>query len=274
MMGAIKQPVNPALNQAREIKRDAIRQIMSQQQASPRPLARPPAPPQRVMPARPAPVRPAAGAVKPAAPPPASAIRQAMQRTAPPPPPAKPSLTAKVAATVGAVTAGAAAGSLLALNTAAAHPQVSTEAAALQSSWADLQERSAFTRLQTDITNLDTSLNNVMNLLESARSKGYAFQKDLEEIAYQAMDRWQTVRPQALNTIQQNAQAMQGRLWPVNTEIQRLNGALTIPAAATPLLSTTHTQINGLLNEIGQLESSIKTVIATSKPPPASSMRA
>ena len=66
----------------------------------------------------------------------------------------------------------------------------------MQSTLSDVQQRSTFSEIAADLTNLDCDLNHVLNLLESARDRGYVYQNDLEDIAFQAMDRWQSVRGQ------------------------------------------------------------------------------
>jgi len=143
------------------------------------------------------------------------------------------------------------------LNTASAHADISSEVSSLQSSLSDLQSRSTFSETLSDINDLDTLLNRVVELLESARQEGYRYQNDMEDIAYGAMSRWQTVRPQVTSTLQQQAAGMQSRLPSLNPQLQRLNAVLSNPASATPLLRSTQSQVNNLLQDVSRIESEL-----------------
>lgn len=281
---------SPVRQVAREIKREAFNQLANEQVARPRPAVRPVAPPQRIMPKQPAPaitrtpvLRPGAslirpgvsptrpttlpgrvGAIRPATPP--VQPPKVIQKDRPEPTPA-PGLKASGKSTfqssapvspTAVGTASAAALAALALNVGAAHPQISAEVSSLNYSLEDLRRRSSFSSVQEEVTNLDSTLHHALNLLESARTKGYLYQKDLDEIAYQAMDRWQGVRDQVLNSIPQQAAAFQSRLTPLGNQVARLNSVLGNPAAAMPLVGSTASQVNLLLNDLGQIERSLE----------------
>ena len=141
-------------------------------------------------------------------------------------------------------------------------PQITTEANALQSSLNDLQRRSTFADLLDEVMDLDKEVSKVTSLLESARSKGYAFQKDLDDTIYRTADQWQTARENALNRIPQQVQVMQNNLWPLQNQLQQVNASLTNPASARPLIARTQSQINNLLSTVGQIESNIRSSYA------------
>ena len=262
---------------AREVRKEAFRQ-QAPQQAPPRFGVRPPAPPQKVMPRQP--VRP--GVVRPGIQP-AAPMRPKTGLPTPPPPPlgmakvapkpggkpkipplpgARPSTATSTgrpsAGTVMTGSAVAAALASLALNTNSAHPQIAMEANSLNYSLDSLRDRSSLSQIQADMAELDTALTHALNLLEGARDKGYVYQKDLDEIAYQAMDHWQGIRQQLQNTIAQQAAGFQSRLVPLGSQVASLNSVLGNPMAASPLMSRTSSQVNLLLNDLGQLESSLQ----------------
>ncbi|MDH5508476.1 MAG: hypothetical protein OEZ02_14735, partial [Anaerolineae bacterium] len=139
---------------------------------------------------------------------------------------------------------------------------IAPDVSSLESSLSELQERASFTELEADIINLDSTLNHALNLLESARDKGYKFDKDLEEIAYQAMSRWQEVRGDVEKNIQQQANLMQKSLNPVDQQVQRLNASLGNPAAANPLLNSVQSEVDRILDTIGDAEDKIEKVYA------------
>jgi hypothetical protein len=108
------------------------------------------------------------------------------------------------------------------------------------------------------MTELDSALTHAVNLLESARDKGFVYQKDLDEIAYQAMDGWQSIRQQLQGTLAQQATSFQSRLVPLGPQVANLNMVLGNPQRATPLMSNTSSQVNLLLNDLSQIESSLQ----------------
>jgi hypothetical protein len=187
-----------------------------------------------------------------------------MPKTAPPAPQQlkamrKVASPAVVPSTRPAVSSGLAAAAVgfLALNAAAAHPTLSSETLSLQSSLSDLQGRSSFSRISAAISSLDTDLDRAGQLLESARSKGYRFQSDLEKVAYDAFSRWQVVRQQVLDAVDQQSRSFQNRLLAVDLNVQRLNGVLGNPNSAAPLVRSTQSQVNSILNDLSIAESNL-----------------
>jgi hypothetical protein len=242
----------------RVIKRQAVRANTLKSQPRPRPVVRPASPPLKVMPK--------------SAPPPTARLKQ-MQRvrvrpTAPPqgglkamqrPTVGAPPATARPPVGIAAAAAAAAAATtLLALNTAAAHPEISADVNSLQVSLDDLQNRSSFAEIEADLSNLDSTINHVLNLLESARDKGYVYQGDMEDIAYQIVDRWQSVRTQVENSLAQQSQAMQKNLLSINPFITRLNSTLRNAVSASPALQAAQNQINQVVGDLDSAERALE----------------
>jgi predicted nucleic acid-binding Zn-ribbon protein len=161
------------------------------------------------------------------------------------------------------IAAAAAVAGLIALNATSAHPQLATEVSYLNSSLDDLREKSGFGDLQVDISSLDSNLNNVIQLLESVRQKGFVYQKDLDETAYQLMSQWESVRDQVYNALNQNASLFQNRIPSLNPNLQRLNANLGNPAAAGPLLRSSQEQVNSLLADIDRASQNVQSTYAT-----------
>jgi hypothetical protein len=253
-----------------------------------RPVIRPAAPPPRVMPRTPAPMKPIpvktpikspppiAPRFVPSTPPPAkfvpakTPIKPSPQAVKPLPRPVSPvkPVPPRQGVTVSAqrpsrpmtpppgyaVAGAAAAMTFLALNLNAAHPDISSDASYLNNSLNDLQQRSSFNKILTDVNNLDNQLNEILQLLESGREEGYRFQSDLEDKAYEAKSQWDSIKPQVINTVQQQSYDMQTQLPALNPMIQQLNSRLNNPMAARSLLQSTHNQVNTYLQTVYQLE--------------------
>ena len=237
------QAPRPAPNLRRvenRIARKAAAQEMANNMpnARPRPLVKPTAPPLKVMPKTAPPV-----------PPQLKSIHKAGIPAAVP--------TARPGVSPGVMAAAAAMG-FLALNAAAAHPTLSSEALSLQSSLSDLQDRSSFSRISSSISSLDAELDQANQLLESARAKGYRYQSDLEKIAYAALGSWQSICQQVMNALDQQSRIFQNRLLSVDPNVQRLNGVLSNPSSAAPLLRATQSQVNTILNDLSAAESNLE----------------
>jgi hypothetical protein len=254
-------PVSPVRTPQQEAKREAMRQLVSQALARPQPTVRPAAPPQQVMPQRPT-ISPAPIA-RPQIPVPPKVTVQPSKSAVQAPKPVAPSqgggFQKIIAAAQAASAAGAASTAAFAVNTATVDPQITTEVNALQSSLNDLQRRSTFADLQDQIMDLDKEVGKVTSLLESARSKGYAFQKDLDDTIYRTTDQWQVARENALNMIPKQVPVMQNNLAPLQYQLQQVNASLTNAALARPLIARTQSQINNLLSTVGQIESNIRS---------------
>lgn len=151
-----------------------------------------------------------------------------------------------------------ASGAFLTLNSASAAPDLSMDVSSLQSSLDNLQERASMAEVQADIINLDSNLNHALSLLEATREKGYKYQNDLEDIAYEAMSSWQKIRDDVEASIQTQADAMQKILRPVNNSVQKLNGVLGNASSASTVLSSVQHEVDRALSSVDNAERSIE----------------
>jgi len=216
---------NPRLAENRAVRREAARQVARQVQPErPRPVARPAAPPVHLMAHTPAP---------------APTIKSLRKTPAP----------------AGAVPNPA---GFATLNVAGAHADLSAEIQALQSSLSDLQQRSTFSALQSELTGIDTGLQRASDLLENARNKGYAYQADLETLLYETTGRWDHVRPQVIQIMTQQRSVVQAQINRLNPMIQSLNRVIVNPASAAGQLRNTQSLVNSQLSDIGRIESDLR----------------
>ena len=243
-----RRSTNVTRAEQRIVKRQAVREQVNQVQPRSRPVVRPTTPPVKSMPKRPAPPPvPLKLSAKPPQP-----------RTAPTGVPNSLSRGVPARAAAVGATAVAATGAVLALNASVAHPDISLDVNSLQSTLSDLQNRSDFSEISADLSNLDATINNVLNLLESARGKGYKYQADMEDIAYSAVDRWQTVRDQVEKAIPQQIRTAQARLNALNPYIQRLNANIRNASVATASLKAAQDQANQISWDLQQAENSLE----------------
>lgn len=237
-----RRAASPKRMQVRTARRKAVRKAASIAVPRPRPVERPAWPAQRT--------------VRKASPTRRISKTRKVGRVA------RPSARQmKRAAGVGAVAAAAATGAFLRLNTAYAHPEIITGVNTLQYSLDELQERASFGELEADLTSLDANLKHALSLLESAREKGYKYQKDLEEMAYEAMSRWQEIRGDVEANVRQQIGWMQNSLAPIDAQVQRLNAALDSTLAAS-MLNELDSEVDAVLARIGETEDTIESAYA------------
>lgn len=220
--------------QQRNVRRQQTRKKAALVNKRPRPSVRPSGRPGKVL-------RPA---------------RPASQRKAPAPRPTRTPVN--TSRKIKRAAPRSASDAFLTLNSASAAPDLSMDVSSLQSSLDDLQERAGMVEVQADIVNLDANLNHALNLLEATREKDYKYQNDLEDIAYQAMSRWQKIRDDVEASIQTQADAMQKILEPVNNSVQKLNGVLGNASSAVTVLSSVQHEVDRALSSVDDAERSIE----------------
>lgn len=161
-----------------------------------------------------------------------------------------------------AAAAGAAAraaGTFLRLNTAAAPQEIYYEVSALQSSLDTLQERASMSDVRADIADLESNLTHALVLLESAREKGYVYQKDLEDIAYQAMSRWQNIRGDVESSLDRQTSLLQDALGPIDARVQHLNGQLESVGAASAAMGEVRNAIDQSMGAFYEAERTVES---------------
>lgn len=238
----IRRSTNLTRLEQRTIRRDEVRKVMDQVQSRPRPSVLPGLPPRKVMPNNQPPV-----GIK---------ISQSVARVTPQRAPTVPSAGQRV---VTPVVTGLAALTALEINTNRAHPEIAAEVSSLQSDLSELKQLSSLNSIQSDMNNLDANITNISSLLESARSKGYRYQGDIDDSLTQVIYQWGSVRPQVANTITQKASMLQNSLVGLSPQVSRVNSLLSNPAPLKPLLQTLHSQVNSLLSEAQDTQRDIES---------------
>ncbi len=268
MASAVRRGASVPRNTARDVKRQAVRSQAQAISSRPRPVVRPVSVPKRVMPpaasavasrpmrgaVRPSPVRPAASPRSGSEPPVRTLVRPSRATIIRP---TSREIKRGVGQAAVAVASAAAVGSLVRLNTATVHPDISFQVNSLQSSLTELENRADMTEIRADIANLEANLSHALSLLESARDKGYMYQADMEKIAYDAMSRWQSIRADVERNIDQQARQAGSIFQPVNQNLNRLNGLLSDVSRAQGMLGTVESQVNQALLSVRTAESTI-----------------
>lgn len=227
--------------QSRNLRRKAARRKAVSLSNRARPAVRPAATPRRVM--------PKAGS--------GSKSRRPRIQTRRTAPPSSRQIKKGLQKRTSQAAAAALVGSLVALNAASAHPNISSNVAYVQSALDDLQEQANLSDLQADITNLDSNLHHALNLLESARDKGYKFQKDLEEIAFDAMSQWQKIRDEVVENIEKQAETAAQTLNPVNKSLKTLNANINNAVQGAKSIGALESEIDRAATKLRDIENKI-----------------
>jgi hypothetical protein len=245
-----RRGASPRRVQTRTVKRIQTRQTSRKVSSRPRPVVRPVSVPNRRLP-KAMPERPHKGMVNT----PISPSRRMRPSTS-------RAIKRGAVQAAGAAMGALAVGQLMRLNTSVAHPDISRQVDSLQGSIDLLEDRANMSEVRADIANLDANLNHAISLLESARDKGYYYQSDLEDIAYDAMSRWQAVRGEVDASITSQANEARNYLRPVNQRVNQLNPLLSNAAGAAGVLSQTEGEVRKALQSVADLERSIEAVYA------------
>jgi predicted nucleic acid-binding Zn-ribbon protein len=148
-------------------------------------------------------------------------------------------------------------GILHALDLGSAPQDLSAEISAIQYSINELQQRASFSGLEEEVAALDNNITHALNLLESARDRGYKYQADLEQIAYRAASQWQNTRDGVKASLKSQAQKADSWLNPLNGYIDRLNNSFNSGNAAGALAAL-RGEINKTLSFISSAERAIQ----------------
>lgn len=146
------------------------------------------------------------------------------------------------------------------MNSAAAHPDIAYDVDLLGDSLGDLQERVSFDEIEGDINELDSDLDHALSLLESAREKGFHFQSDLEDVAYDAMSRWQQVRDKVIDDINGYERDFADSLDPIDQSVQQLNAVINNPGQANSRLRDVRREVDSLEDRLESAERAIEKV--------------
>ena len=223
----VKRGANIARTNNRNARRRAAQKRAAAQNRRPRPNVRPAASPRKVMPRRKA---------------------------------ARPVARPRAASGLGLAAAGvAAAGTLMLLNTNNIPEAYVTDVNSLQGELNSIQDKVSLNDIQEDIAKLDKDLSHALNLLESAREKGYYYESDLEEIALAAMNSWEEVKQPIEADIERHSRLLEQNLPSLNTSIQSLNNSLAGNAGAKAIQNL-NTEVDRVMDAIEDAEREIESV--------------
>ena len=136
--------------------------------------------------------------------------------------------------------------------------QVKNDIQSLQYSLRDLQTSVRMTDIRDSVEDLSTSVNGMDRRIKSLRERGYAFEKDLEEMAADFEKEWIGIAPNLAAQIEKEASSMERSLRPLETQVAQVVGKSAAPAALRPRLNSLNAQVETLEGRVEAAERSIR----------------
>jgi len=136
--------------------------------------------------------------------------------------------------------------------------QIADEINTLQTKVGDLQGSVRLTKARDAVEDLQTTLNGLAQRIATLRTRGYVFEKDLENQAQAFVGSWTLLYPNLQSQINTQSSALVNSLRPIEMQIPQLTAAAGNPAAARGLLGSMQSALNMLEDKVSATERTIQ----------------
>lgn len=137
-------------------------------------------------------------------------------------------------------------------------PEIASEVSVLQSSVSQIQSRASLSSLQTELTQLDQRFNELTAALETLRRQGYVYGGDMDSKLYDLMSQWQSVKPQAQTSIQQQSLALSQSAAGLHGPLSQLAARSGNAMQARSVLPSVSASVDAVMQNIYNAESNIR----------------
>lgn len=135
--------------------------------------------------------------------------------------------------------------------------QITSEVNSLRTKINSLQDGVRLTRTRDAVEDIQTTINNLGQRISVLRTKGYVFEKSLEEQSLDFARQWTLVFPNIQQQINTQSATLSANLRSIEVQLPRLTSSLNNPTAARSLLSNLTTSVNSLESNISSAERTI-----------------
>jgi hypothetical protein len=135
--------------------------------------------------------------------------------------------------------------------------QMADEIRNLQSKVGDLQGRVHLTTARDTVEDLQTTVNGLAQRVANLRSRGYVFEKELENQGQSLTNSWMSLYPNLESQINLQSSAMENTLRPIEMQMPQLNTMANNPMAAGGLLNSIKSSLNLLEDKVSACERTI-----------------
>ena len=135
--------------------------------------------------------------------------------------------------------------------------QIADEIRGLQSKVGDLQGSVHLSNARDTVEDLQTSVNGLAERIASLRTRGYVFEKDLENQGQTLSKIWINLYPNLESQINQQSSALENALRPIEMQVPQLNALINNPVAARGLINSIQSAVNLLEDKVSATERTI-----------------
>ena len=135
--------------------------------------------------------------------------------------------------------------------------QIASDISSLQSKVSELQGSVRLAKVRDTIEDLQTSLNNLAQRIATLRTRGYVFEKDMENQAQAFVESWALLYPNLQSQINLQSTTLVNSLRPIEMQMPQLAAAASNPAMARGLLTSMQSAVNMLDDKVSATENTI-----------------
>jgi uncharacterized coiled-coil protein SlyX len=136
--------------------------------------------------------------------------------------------------------------------------QITNDISSLQSKVGDLQGSVRLTKARDAVEDLQTTINGLAQRIATLRTRGYAFEKDMENQAQSFVQSWTLLYPNLQTQINMQSSALVNSLRPIEMQMPQLAAAASNPAAARGLLGSMQSAVKMLEDKVSATEKTIE----------------
>lgn len=136
--------------------------------------------------------------------------------------------------------------------------QITNDISNLQSKVGDLQGSVRLTKARDAVEDFQTTVNGLAQRIVTLRTRGYAFEKDMENQAQAFVQSWALLYPNLQSQINVQSSALVNSLRPIEMQMPQLTAAASNPAAARGLLGSMQSAVNMLEVKVSATEKTIE----------------
>jgi len=136
--------------------------------------------------------------------------------------------------------------------------QIADDIRSLQSKVGGLQGNVRLTKARDAVEDLQTTVIGLTQQIASLRTRGYFFEKEMENQAVTYVQSWARLYPNLQSQINMQSSALINSLRPIEMQMPQLSAAASNPAAARGLLGSMQSAVNMLEDKVSATEKSIE----------------
>jgi hypothetical protein len=135
--------------------------------------------------------------------------------------------------------------------------QLADDIRGLQSKVGDLQVSVRMTKARDAVEDLQTTVNGLVQKVANLRTRGYFFEKDIENQAQAFVQSWTLLYPNIQSQINMQSLNLVASLRPIEMQMPQLNAAASNPGLASGLLSSMQSAVAMLEDKVSAAEKAI-----------------